>query len=333
MKVLRQIGHGDVASALRLDDEPEPIPGPGEVVIAMEVAPLQKSEILNLMDSTRVPPAQLPRVCGSEGVGRIVAKGRDVTQWSLGERVFAPKFMGLLRERMLTRADLCFPAPGDCAPEKLCIVSSMGLTALLLLEDYAPLPAGSWIIHDAANSSIGRFIIGLAATRGLRTVNIVRRPGLDGDLKSLGGDVVVVDTGDADTLAASVAAATGNAAIHIALDMIGGDLAGRLARCLSPGGTLVLYGGTGPDPARIDFMDLHRRDLKVTGMGMSRSFHRRSPEEKHEVFRTLGRMAAAGTLKTSIAGCYTLEDYGSAFAHVARPNAHRDGKVIFRFEN
>jgi NADPH:quinone reductase-like Zn-dependent oxidoreductase len=208
----------------------------------------------------------------------------------------------------------------------------MGLTSLLLLDDYAPLPAGSWIIHDAANASIGRFIIGMARARGLRTVNVVRRPGLDNGLKALGGDVVIVDPGEPDGLAAAVASATNNAEIKVGLDMIGGDLAGRLARCLAPGGTLVLYGGSGPDAARIDFMDLHRRDLRVTGMGMSRSFNKRSPAEKIEVFRALGRMAAEGVIKTNIAAAYRLEDYGAAFAHVARPDAHRDGKVIFRFE-
>ncbi|MDX2144757.1 MAG: zinc-dependent alcohol dehydrogenase family protein [Rhodospirillaceae bacterium] len=333
MKVLRHIGYGDIATALRLDDEPEPIPGPGEVVIRMEVAPLQKSEILNLADPQRIPPDKLPRICGSEGVGCVVAKAADVTSFALGDRVFAPKYAGLLREFMPAQAESCFPAPRDCAAEKLCIVSTMGLTSWLLLQDYVQLPAGSWIIQDAANSSIGRVIIGMARARGLRTVNVVRRTGLDHDLKFLGGDVVVVDPGDPEALAAMVTKATDNAEIKVGLDMIGGDLAGRIARCLAPGGTLVLYGGSGPDAARIDFMDLHRRDLRVTGMGMSRSFNKRSPAEKTEVYHTIGRMAAEGVIKTNIAAAYRLEDYRAAFAHVSRPDSHRDGKVIFRFDN
>jgi NADPH:quinone reductase-like Zn-dependent oxidoreductase len=95
---------------------------------------------------------------------------------------------------------------------------------------------------------------------------------------------------------------------------------------------LVLYGGTGPEAARIDFVDLHRRDITITGMGMSRSFNTRTPEQKDDVFRRLGRMAADGVIKINIAGSYRLEDYRAAFAHVARPDSHRDGKVVFRFD-
>ncbi|MBL8642677.1 MAG: zinc-binding dehydrogenase, partial [Rhodospirillaceae bacterium] len=218
-----------------------------------------------------------------------------------------------------------------CAPEALSIVQTMGLTAYLLLADYVKLPAGSWIIHDAANSSIGRIIIGLAHYKGLRTVNIVRRAGLDNALKNLGGDVVIADPGDADRLAELVAAATNNADIKVALDMIGGPLAGRLAHCLAPGGTLVLYGGTGPEAAQIEFIDLTRRDLTVTGMGMSRSFNARAAPEKAAVMAELGALAARGIIRTSIAARYMLDEYEKAFAHAAQPNSDRNGKVVFVF--
>jgi NADPH:quinone reductase-like Zn-dependent oxidoreductase len=329
MLVLRQIGHGDPTTALLLADEPEPAPGPGEVVVAMEIAPLHGSELMNLRDPTRVPPTALPRIPGTEGVGRIVAKAADVTGFEIGQRVFPPKYSGLLRERVAVKAEQCYAAPGDCPAENLAIVYTMGLTAWLLLEDYAKLPAGSWIVHDAANSSIGRIIIALARGRGLRTVNVVRRPGLDTALKALGGDAVVVDPGNADDLARAVAAATNGAEICVGLDMIGGPLAGRIARCLAPGGTLVLYGGTGGAAAEIDFMDLHRRDLTVTGMGLSRAFNRRSAGEKAAIMAELGRLAARGVIATPIAAVYGLRDYRSAFAHLAREHA---GKILIAFD-
>lgn len=331
MKVLRQIAHGDAMTALCLADEPPPQPGPGEIVVAMEAAPLHRSELFSLTDAKRTPPASLPRTCGVEGVGRVTAVGRDVHGFEIGQRVFPPKYSGLFSEQLCCRADMAYLAPDDCAADSLAIVHTMGLTAYLLLEDYAKLPPGSWIVHDAANSSIGRIIIGMAHAQGLRTVNIVRRAGLDDELKSLGADAVIVDPGDPESLAREVATATGGAAIQVALDMIGGAAARRLLFCLSAGGRLVLYGGTSREPVPVDFNDVMNRDITIAGMGMSRSFNKRDSAGKQAVMAALGRMAANGVFKTKIAGRYKLADYRSAFAHLARENAHRDGKIVMTF--
>jgi NADPH:quinone reductase-like Zn-dependent oxidoreductase len=331
VKVLRQIGHGDADAGLRLDDDPVPEPGPGEVVVALEVAPVQLLEVWNLRGPLRFPAKGLPRVPGSEGVGRVTAVGEGVTRFNVGDRVFTPKFTGTFREMMACPAETAYRAPEGVAAEQLCIISTMGLTAILLLEDYVPLPAGAWLMHDAANSSIGRFIVGMAHAKGWRTVNIVRRAGLDNEIKALGGDVVVVDPGTPEGLKRAVDAATGGAEIRIALDMIGGDLAGRLAHCLAENGTLVLYGATSGEPARVDFIDMGRRGTTLTGMGMSRSFNKRTPAQKDAVWDQLGRWAQAGVLKTRIAGTYPLADYKAAYAHAATPSRERDGKVIFRF--
>ncbi|MDX2222500.1 MAG: zinc-dependent alcohol dehydrogenase family protein [Rhodospirillaceae bacterium] len=332
MKVLRQIGHGDADAGLRLDDDPIPAPGPGEVVVALEVAPVQLLEVWNLKGPLRFPAKELPRVPGSEGVGRIVQVGDNVTRFKRGDRVFTPKFTGTFREMMACPAETTYRAPEGVPADQLCIVSTMGLTAILLLEDYVPLPPGAWLMHDAANSSIGRFVVGMAHARGWRTVNIVRRAGLDNEIKALGGDAVVVDPGTPEGLKCAVDAATGGAAITVALDMIGGDLAGRLAHGLAENGTLVLYGATGGEPARVDFIDMGRRGTTLTGMGMSRSFNKRTPEQKDAVWDQLGRWARDGVLKTRIAGAYALSDYKAAYAHAAVPSRERDGKVIFRFD-
>src|SRR5439155_15532499 len=69
-------------------------------------------------------------------------------------------------------------------------------TAYLLLTDIVKLPPGSWVIQNGANSGVGRAIIAIAKSLGLRTVNVVRRHEVITDMKELGGDVVVVDGSD-----------------------------------------------------------------------------------------------------------------------------------------
>lgn len=66
-------------------------------------------------------------------------------------------------------------------------------TAVLLLREYVDLQPGDWVAQNAANSGVGRLVIAIAKTRGLRTINFVRRAELVAELKAAGGDIVVVD--------------------------------------------------------------------------------------------------------------------------------------------
>ncbi|MBL8643005.1 MAG: alcohol dehydrogenase catalytic domain-containing protein, partial [Rhodospirillaceae bacterium] len=115
MKVLRQIAHGDVRMALKLSDDPIPAPGHGEIVVKMEVAALHGTDVWGLTDTKRVAPNALPRIGGTEGVGRVHALGESVSQFKLGQRVFPPKYGGLFREYVPCPASAVYAAPENCA--------------------------------------------------------------------------------------------------------------------------------------------------------------------------------------------------------------------------
>jgi NADPH:quinone reductase-like Zn-dependent oxidoreductase len=96
-----------------------------------------------------------------------------------------------------------------------------------------------WVVQNAANSGVGRWVIAFAKTRGLKTVNIVRRPELVAELEAIGGDVVVVDTPDVPE---RIKAAVGQTELRLALDGVSGPATGVLAAKLSPRGTLAACG-------------------------------------------------------------------------------------------
>lgn len=331
MKALVQIVRAAAETALRIEEHPDPVPAAGEIVIAMEAAPVHRTDIVNLTGESGAPMRPLPRVPGTEGVGRVSAAAPDVTRFKVGDRVFPPKWSGTFREKLACAADAAYPAPEGVAADQLCILCTMGLTAILLLDDHADLPAGAWIIQDGANSSIGRLLIGMAHARGLKTVNVVRRAGLERELHALGADAVVVDSGDADALAGAVSAATGGAPVHLGIDMIGGALAGRLAHSLSPPSKLVLNGSNSGEAARIEHIDINRKDMTIVGMGMSRSFNRRDAAGRDEIYRRMGQLAADGKIRTGIAGRFRLEEFAAAYALEAKPSAERTGKALFVF--
>src|SRR5471030_1393331 len=108
-----------------------------------------------------------------------------------------------------------------------------------MLSDFVDLKGGDWVIQNVANSAVGRLLIVLAHQRGLRTVNVVRRAELAGELKQLGADLVVVDGAD---LAERVARETAGAPIRLGVEAIGGAATGRLVECVATDGTVVHYG-------------------------------------------------------------------------------------------
>jgi NADPH:quinone reductase-like Zn-dependent oxidoreductase len=332
--VLRHARFGAPTEVVELIEEPVRAPGPDQVRIAIEAAPIHAGDLTNIAggrlmyrhvrDSRdlRVP---LPQVPGIEGVGRIVAAGARVTGLRLGQRVLLPRQCGSWRSEMLADGASVVPLPeGD--PAQLCLMVN-AFTAELALRDLAPLQPGDWFVQNGANSNVGRNLIRLACGRGIRTVNVVRRPALVPQLEALGANVVVVDGPE---LAQRVRERVGAAELRIALDGIGGAASGRLAECLSDGGTLANMGAvSGEDCCVPTWMLLYKR-LRVVGYYAGFSLDARPMPERARLISELAGLIASGELHTPIAAEYPLEQWREALAHAARTGDGREGKVVFR---
>jgi NADPH:quinone reductase-like Zn-dependent oxidoreductase len=265
----------------------------------------------------------LPRTPGFEGIGRVERAGRDAG-FAPGDRVFPPLGSGTFRERLRCRGADCLPAPeGDAA--QLALLTVNGPTAAVLLEDFAALQPGDWLVQNAANSSCGRYLIRLARLAGVRTVNIVRRPQMVDELLALGGDAVLVDGPD---LAAQVRAATGGVAPRLGVDAVAGAATQRIAECLAPQSPLVCYGAMGGAPCEIDFYLMFREGIVLHGLSFVRQLQRRRPDEVRALYARLAGLMADGTLAARIAAVYPLDRIVEACEHAARSGAERDGKVI-----
>ena len=89
----------------------------------------------------------------------------------------------------------------------------------LILSEYTDLTPGDWVIQNAANGGVGRSLIALARSRGLRTVNLVRRPEVAEELRALGADVVLTPH---DDVVAEIAEASDHQPIRLGADSVGG---------------------------------------------------------------------------------------------------------------
>ena len=204
----------------------------------------------------------LPTVIGNEGVGRVLAVGPGVENVKVGDRVLAPLSSFTWREQMVVSANGLFALPPDADPQQLSMLAINPPTAALLLSEYVNLKPGEWVVQNSANSGVGRWVIAFAKTRGLKTVNIVRRPELVAELKAIGGDVVVVDSPD---VSKEIKEAVGQAELRLALDGVSGPATGVLASTLSPHGTLVSYAAMSLGPMSISPLEVIFKPLTVRG--------------------------------------------------------------------
>ncbi|WP_428666640.1 zinc-binding dehydrogenase [Reyranella sp.] len=192
-----------------------------------------------------------------------------------------------------------------------------------MLTRYVTLSPGEWLIQNAGNSAVGHCVIWLARRRGLRTVSVVRRADQVAPLLAIGGDVVLVDGPD---LPARAAAAVGGQPVRLALDAVAGSATTRLAHCLAPRGTLVVYGLLSSPDCTVAASELVFRDITLRGYWFTPWFERASAEDRAALYAELGQLVVDGTIRVTVEACYPLERVRDALTHAARPD--RFGKIL-----
>jgi NADPH:quinone reductase-like Zn-dependent oxidoreductase len=294
-------------------------PGESEVVIALEASPINMSDLLMISGRYGYRP-KLPSVMGTEGVGRVIAVGGGVKHLKAGDRTLVPYPAPAWAERIKTDASRLRPLPGGDV-NQLAMLGINPPTAYLVLTGYVTLPRGSWVIQNSANSGVGRALIAIAKSLGLKTVNVVRRDEVVAEIKSIGGDVVLVDGPD---LAKRVAAETGKAPIALAVDGVGDTSTTNLLGCLAEKGVHVFYSTISGKPSVVPATQLIFRDISMRGFWLANWFNDAKPDQITEMYDRLAPLVASGAIGAPIAGTYGFADIAEAVAVAAKNR----GKVL-----
>lgn len=296
-------------------------PAADEVVFDVLAFPINPADMWFCRGSYRLKPP-LPATPGAECVGRVASVGAAVTHVKKGDLV-----INLQREnwaqRRKVKGDDAVPLPAGIDLRQAAMVRINPPTALLMLSDFVDLAPGDWVIQNVANSAVGRLLIVLAKQRGLRTINVVRRPELMDELKVLGADSVLVDD---DDLAPRVAKATGEAKIMLGIEAIGGSATGRLSDCIATDGTLVHYGSMSGEDPRVGRSNFIYRGVRLTGFMLGRFLARRSPDKIREIYADLAGQVMAGKLSAPVDTVYPIEKIKEALAHADKGG--RNGKIL-----
>lgn len=312
---------GKPAEVLRLEDAAPAALAEGEVRLKILAAPVNPAD-LNFIEGTYGVKPELPAVPGTEGCGEVVES--RAAGFAPGDRAIPLRRAGTWSEELVVPAGHLFKLPAGIDPRQAAMLKVNPATAWRLLRGFAEVPAGSWIVQNSANSAVGRCVIVLARTLGIRTMNLVRRPELADELLALGADVVQVDDDGAVEAARELAA---DEQPRLAFNGVGGESALRLMNLLAPGGVHVTYGAMSRRPLTVPNGLMIFKDLQLRGLWVTRWIESAPRAELETVYGQLAGLMVSGALAIPVAAAFPLEEFRQALEEVGR--AGRAGKVLF----
>lgn len=323
MRSVRFAAFGDPADVLTVEDVPTPLPGVGEVLVRMRVRPINPSDLFTIRGQYGRLPS-LPATPGMEGVGIVTALGEGVTGFQVGQQVISLGASGTWQEYVVAASSALMPVPPGLSEREASMLLANPTSAWLLLHEELRVEPTGWVMQNAANSAVGRFVIQLSRRAGFRTINIVRRRDVIDELLALGADVVICEA-DEDVVA-RVRTLTHDKGVRYALDAVGGESGARLARALGPGGTMVVFGAMSGQPLPLDPGAMIFRGTTVRGWWLSQWFRKASPAQIATLLAEVTPLIIDGTLHVPVDAEYALADIKVAVA--AAEGSQRNGKIL-----
>ena len=219
----------------------------------------------------------------------MAAIGRNVKHLKEGDRALIPVMHTAWAGRIRTDAPWLRPLPNGHV-QQLSMLGINPATAYLLLTDIVPLKRGDWVIQNGANSAVGRAVIAIAKSLGIKTVNVVWREELVDEIKSIGGDVVLVEGPELPKL---VAAATGKVKICLGIDMVADTATTNLMNSVAPTGTVVVYAVSSQKPLVGSGFQLVFNNQSIRGSWLINWFKTAKPDKLAAMYEHLASMIAS----------------------------------------
>ncbi|MGW0231725.1 NAD(P)H-quinone oxidoreductase [Actinopolymorpha singaporensis] len=250
---------------LTLRDVPDPEPGPGEVVVDVVAAGVNRADIMQRQGNYPPPPGASD-IPGLECSGRIAALGPDVDGFAVGDEVCALLAGGGYAEKVAVPAGQVLPRPEGVSlveaaalPEAVCTVWS-NVFMLAGLQ-----PRETLLVHGGA-SGIGTTAIQLATALGARVLATAGGPAKCAACRDLGADVAI-DYREQDFVEV-VRDATDSHGADVILDIVGGPYLDRNVSTLATEGRLVVIGMQGGRKGELDLGRLLVKRAAVIATGL-----------------------------------------------------------------
>ncbi len=307
-----------------LVEQPEPTPGPGEVLLEVVATALNRADLLQVRGQYPAPPGE-SEIPGLEAAGRVVALGRETSGVTLGGCYAALLAGGGQAERVAVPVGQLLPLPAGWSFDEAAALPEAAITAWTNLVDEGALAAGEVVVIAGATSGVGTFAVQLGRALGGRVIAVGRDLERLARLRELGAEHLL-ELGP--ELGARLHRATGGVGANLVLDLVGGEQTAELLATLAPRGRLVLLGLTAGRSATLDLARLLRDRLRLVGSVLR-------PRPRSEKARLVGDfLAFAGErlerreLVPVIDRRFELGEIAAAYQHLA--SGRPLGKVVVR---
>lgn len=300
---------------LVLEERADPVPGPGQVLVAVKAAGLNAADLLQRRGFYPAPPDAPADIPGLELSGEVAALGEGATRFAVGDRVMAVVGGGGQSTRVVVHERLLMPVPNGVMHEAAGGFPEAFTTAHDALFTQCGLAMGERVCIHGAAGGVGTAAVQLAAAAGCEVTATVRDPARHADVADLGAARVVEPAGFGD-----------QGPFDVVLELVGApNMPGNLA-ALAPGGRIAVIGVGAGATAELNLLELMRSRARIHGS----TLRARSLEDKADAARRVERhvlpLLASGRVRVPISSTFALDDVAAAYEAFAAGG--KLGKII-----
>jgi NADPH:quinone reductase len=305
---------------LHLEDRPEPAFGPGDVLVRVRAAGVNRADLIQREGRYPAPPGAPADIPGLEAAGDVVAVGADVARWRPGDPVCALLAGGGYAEYVAVPAGHCLPVPSGWSFSDAAALPEAVLTVWHNVFQRGRLQSGERFLVHGGSSGIGMAALQLARAFGAQAFATA---GSDEKCRACenAGAARAINYRTEDF--AAVLQAEG---IDVVLDMVGGDYIAKNLKLLRPDGRLVFINAMSGSRGEFNVHEVMARRLTITGS----TLRAREPSFKTalvaDVERQVWPLITAGKFSAHVHRVFALED--AADAHRLMASSGHIGKLV-----
>jgi NADPH:quinone reductase len=311
---------GDAAT-LQLREVARPEPGPGQVLLRLHAAALNRGEFITGHGLHAKPGA---RAIGLEGAGEVVALGAGVSGVSVGERVMG-RCPGAFSEYAVMDLRECIPIAPNLSWTEAAALPLVYQVAYDLLVLHGRVAASEWVLINGVASGVGVASLQVAKAFGARVIGTSGSEDKLARLRDLGLDVALCTRGA--QFHDAVMQATGGAGVNMVVNNVGGSVFAEDVRCLAFQGRLGMVGYVdGQLKAEMDIEALHGKRLTLFGVSNKMRTPQQRAADVPGFIRDLVPAVADGRIRPIVDRVFPFEQLEAAREHM-QANRHL-GKIV-----
>ena len=305
-----------VDTSLVWQSRPDPLPGPGELLVAVHAAGINGADLMQRQGFYPAPPGWPPDIPGMEFAGEVVGAGPATTRFKIGDRVMTIVGGGAQAELLTVPEAFVLPVPDSISWEEAGGFPEVFFTAHDALFTQAGLTAGERVLISGAAGGVGTAAVQIAHAAGAEVVASVRNPDMHDAVRALGADEViepdqVPDSGPYD----------------VSLELVGAPGVTAALGAMATGGRIVVIGvGGGGASLELNLLAIMQHRVRLTGS----TLRGRSVGEKAEVASAIEAdvlpLLASSQIKVPLAATYPMADATEGYERFAAGG--KLGKIV-----